>query len=87
MLPVTILHQAELELWDTAKYYESKSASLGADFLAEMEEAVLFIQEAPFRQAEGLCLLPEEDSSSVFVAEVGGKELEPHCSAAWKSGR
>jgi toxin ParE1/3/4 len=52
MLQVEILHQAEVELWDTAKYYESKSLGLGVDFLNEMEEAILFIQEAPLRQPE-----------------------------------
>ena len=52
MLPSTILREAEVELWDTAKYYESKSSGLGVDFLDEMEKAVQFIQEDPLRQAE-----------------------------------
>lgn len=52
MLPLEILHQAEIELRDTAIYYESKSCGLGVDFLIEMEEAVQSIQEAPFRQPE-----------------------------------
>jgi toxin ParE1/3/4 len=52
MLQVEILHQAEIELWDTAKYYENKSLDLGVDFLNEMEEAIRFIREAPLRQSE-----------------------------------
>ncbi|MDF7800377.1 type II toxin-antitoxin system RelE/ParE family toxin [Pontiellaceae bacterium B1224] len=52
MLPLEILHPAEIELRDAAKYYESKSCGLGADFLIEMEEAVQFIQEEPLRQPE-----------------------------------
>lgn len=52
MLSVTLLHQAEVELWDTAKYYESKSSGLGIDFLDEMKEGVRSIREAPLRQPE-----------------------------------
>jgi hypothetical protein len=52
MLPVTILHEAELELWDAAKYYESKSSGLGSDFINEMQDGVKSIREAPFRQPE-----------------------------------
>ncbi|MBN2684836.1 MAG: type II toxin-antitoxin system RelE/ParE family toxin [Pontiellaceae bacterium] len=52
MLRVEVLHQAEIELWDTANYYENKSIGLGTDFLDEIQEAVKNIQEAPLRQPE-----------------------------------
>ena len=52
ILPVTLLLQAEVELWDTAEYYESKSSGLGIDFLDEMKGGVQSIREAPLRQPE-----------------------------------
>lgn len=32
MIPATILHEAEVELWESVAYYEDKAAGLGLDF-------------------------------------------------------
>ena len=49
MTATTILHEAEVELWEAVEYYESRSAGLGLDFQAEIEAAVQAIAEAPDR--------------------------------------
>jgi hypothetical protein len=35
MTPATILHEAEVELWEAVEYYESRSPGLGLDFHTE----------------------------------------------------
>ena len=49
MTPVTILREAEVELWEAVGYYEDKAAGLGLDFQAEVEKSVQSICEAPRR--------------------------------------
>ena len=49
MTSVTILHEAEVELWDAAEFYESKCAGLGLDFVEEAKTAVDIIQQFPRR--------------------------------------
>jgi len=34
MTATTILHEAEVELWEAVEYYESRSPGLGLDFQA-----------------------------------------------------
>ncbi len=50
MTPATILHEAEVELWEAVAYYEDKAAGLGLDFEAEVERSVLSIRESPERR-------------------------------------
>ena len=40
MMAATILHEAEVELWDAVAYYEDQSHGLGLDFEAEVERSV-----------------------------------------------
>lgn len=49
MLPATILHEAEVELWEAVAYYEDKASGLGLDFEAEIERAVQTIRQSPKR--------------------------------------
>ncbi len=47
MNDVTILHEAEIELWEAVAYYEEKSPGLGLDFETEIERSVETIAEHP----------------------------------------
>ncbi|MGR3292459.1 MAG: type II toxin-antitoxin system RelE/ParE family toxin [Candidatus Scalindua sp.] len=47
MKPVIFLPQAEQEMIEAAKYYESQTAGLGTDYLSEIERAVATIAESP----------------------------------------
>ena len=49
MTTATILHEAEVELWEAVAYYEDKAAGLGVDFAAEIERSIQAICEAPER--------------------------------------
>ena len=49
MTQVTILHEAEVELWDAVSYYDDKATGLGLDFEAEMERSVRTVCESPER--------------------------------------
>jgi toxin ParE1/3/4 len=49
MTLITILDEAELELWDAVAYYEDKASGLGLDFEAEVEKALLVIGQSPER--------------------------------------
>ncbi len=49
MTPATILHEAEVELWEAVQYYESRSPGLGLDFYAEVEASVDAISQSPDR--------------------------------------
>ena len=49
MTATTILHEAELELWEAVAYYESRAPGLGLDFQAEIEASLQAIAEAPDR--------------------------------------
>jgi len=49
MTAATILHEAEVELWEAVEYYESRSPGLGLDFQAEIEASVHAISQAPDR--------------------------------------
>ena len=45
MISVTILHEAEVELWDAVAHYENCSPGLGLDFLQECESVRLKTSE------------------------------------------
>lgn len=49
MTATTILHEAEVELWEAVAYYESRSPGLGLDFQADIEASVHAISQAPDR--------------------------------------
>jgi len=49
MKPVKFLPEAEEELIEAAKYYESQASGLGIDFLNMVERTVDYIKEAPER--------------------------------------
>lgn len=49
MTPATILHEAELELWDAVAYYEDKSPGLGLNFEAEVEHSIDTVKRFPER--------------------------------------
>lgn len=49
MTPVTILREAEVELWESVAYYEEKSLGLGLDFAIEVERSVQTVCESPER--------------------------------------
>ncbi|NCC50737.1 MAG: type II toxin-antitoxin system RelE/ParE family toxin [Spartobacteria bacterium] len=51
MIPVTILHKAEVELREAVSYYENNCSGLGLDFEAEVERSVKVIRQAPERWA------------------------------------
>ena len=47
MKPVVFLPQAEQEMLEAARFYESQTAGLVADYLSEVERAVQTIAESP----------------------------------------
>lgn len=49
MTGVTILREAEVELWEAVAYYEDKSHGLGLAFQTEVERSVQTIAEYPER--------------------------------------
>ena len=49
MTPVILLHEAEIELWETVAYYEEKSSGLGLDFASEIERSLQILSETPER--------------------------------------
>ena len=49
MNSTTILHEAEVELWEAMGYYEERSPGLGLDFEAEVEASVDAIRDFPER--------------------------------------
>ncbi len=49
MIQATILHEAEVELWEAVAYYEEQAAGLGLDFEAEIERSVQAVCETPER--------------------------------------
>ena len=49
MTPATILHEAEVELWEAVEFYESKRVGLGLDFEKAVKAAVELIQQSPER--------------------------------------
>ena len=49
MSEITILHEAEVELWDAVSYYEDKADGLGLDFETEIEGSLQSRCESPER--------------------------------------
>jgi len=47
MNSVTILSEAETELWEAVAYYEQKAPGLGLDFEEEVQRAVQAIRQSP----------------------------------------
>ncbi|MFC2088480.1 type II toxin-antitoxin system RelE/ParE family toxin [Calditrichota bacterium] len=52
MKTMIVHHDAEIELWHTIEYYESKKSGLGLDFEKEFRNALYTIQNAPNRWPE-----------------------------------
>ena len=52
MTRATILHEAEIELWEAVAYYEERCPGLGLDFARDAKTAVEVIEEHPFRYAQ-----------------------------------
>ena len=49
MTPVTLIHEAEIELCEAVAYYEEKASGLGLDFASEIERSLQILSEAPER--------------------------------------
>jgi hypothetical protein len=49
VISATILHEAEVELWEAVAYYEEQSAGLGLDFEIEIERTIQTIRHFPER--------------------------------------
>ena len=49
MTAISLLHEAEVELWEAVGYYEEKAAGLGLDFAAEVEASLESLKECPER--------------------------------------
>ena len=49
MTSVTILHEAEIELWEAVEFYENRCAGLGLDFGKEIKAALEIVQQSPSR--------------------------------------
>lgn len=47
MIPATILHEAEVEIWESVHYYEAKCPGLGTDFINEVESVLVSIRTTP----------------------------------------
>ncbi len=71
-MATTILHEAEMELWEAVEYYETRSPGLGLDLQAEIQGAVEAIAESPDRwplRHDGTrrCLTPRFPYVVVYV--------------------
>ena len=64
MTQATILHEAEVELWEAVAYYEDKAAGLGLDFEAEIERSIQTICGTPERWPV------REDGTRRWYAEI-----------------
>jgi plasmid stabilization system protein ParE len=51
MTSVSILREAEIELWEAVQFYEHRCAGLGLDFEREVKASIDLIQQAPGRWA------------------------------------
>lgn len=49
MTSVTILREAETELWEAVEFYESRCVGLGLDLESEIRVSVELIQQSPER--------------------------------------
>jgi len=47
MIPATVLHEAEVELWEAVHYYETRCPGLGVDFLREVEAGLITVRISP----------------------------------------
>ena len=47
MKSIIFLPEAEEEMYEAARYYESQASGLGVDYLSEVERAVASITEFP----------------------------------------
>lgn len=47
MTKVVFLPEAEMEMLEAAKFYESQASGLGVDYISEVEHAVRAIAESP----------------------------------------
>lgn len=47
MKTVVFLPQAEQEMLEAARYYESQTNGLGVDYLSEIERAIVAVGESP----------------------------------------
>ena len=44
MIPSTVLHEAEVELWEAVHYYETRCPGLGLDSLHEVEAGLITVR-------------------------------------------
>jgi hypothetical protein len=51
MTLITVLHEAEVELWEAVQFYENRCAGLGLDFEKGIKAAIELIQQSPGRWA------------------------------------
>jgi len=49
MKSAIFLPEAEQEMYEAAKFYESQAPGLGVEFISEIERAIQAVQEAPTR--------------------------------------
>jgi len=49
MMGVTVLQEAEAELWEAVAYYEDRAPGLGLDFVTETERSIQAVAEQPER--------------------------------------
>ena len=47
MKTIVFLPQAEQEMLEAARYYESQATGLGVDYLSEIERAIVAVGESP----------------------------------------
>ena len=45
--PIKLIHEAEIELWESVEFYETQVAGLGLDFQSEIRSALKIIQQSP----------------------------------------
>ena len=62
MIPATILHEAEVELWEAVAYYEKQSTGLGLDFESEIEKSLQTIRHFPES-----CPLRDDDTRRYLI--------------------
>jgi hypothetical protein len=49
MMPITILHEAEIKLWEAVQFYENRCIGLGLDFEREIKAAIEIVRQSPSR--------------------------------------
>ena len=67
-------NEAELELWQTVDYYETKASGLGLDFEHEVRRAFIDIQETPkqwpIRRNDTRCRMLNRFPYNIYYIEM-----------------